>query len=111
MGPNAENFLRGARVDVLASAEGFGEHRVGGAMRQNAQLDLRIIGGEQRPAGLGGERRANLAAQFAAHRNVLQIGVRGAEPAGGCASLIEAGVYAAGGPIDELRQRVGVSGF
>ncbi len=80
-------------------------------MRQDAQLDLRVIGGEQRPAGLGDERGANLAAQLGAHGDVLQIGVGGAEAAGGRAGLAEARVQAAGGGIDQLGQRVDVGGF
>ena len=108
---DAENFLRGARVDVLAGAKGFDQHGVFGKMREDAQLDLRVVGGEQRPAGFGDEGGANLAAEFGAHGDVLQIGVGGAEPAGGRAGLAEARVQAAGGGLDQLRQRVDVGGF
>ena len=99
---HAENFLRGARVDVLAGAKGFDEHGVLGEMRQDAQLDLRVVGGEQRPAGLGDERGANLAAELGAHGDVLQVGVGGAEAAGGGAGLAEARVQAAGGGLDQF---------
>ena len=80
-------------------------------MRQNAQLDLRIVGGEQRVAGAGDERGANLAAEFRAHGNILQVRVRGTEAARRRAGLAEAGVQAAGFGVNQFRQRVHVGGF
>ena len=108
---HAENFLRGARVDVLAGAKRFDRARVFGEMREDAQLDLRVVGGEQRPARIGDECGANFPAKFRAHGNVLQIGVGGAEAAGGGDGLAEARVQAAGAGLDQLRERVDVGGF
>ena len=95
-GADAENFLRGARVDVLPGLERFDQHRVLGKMRQDAQLDLRIIGREQRIAGASGKRGANLAAEFSAYGNVLQVRVGGTQTSRGRAGLAEAGVQASG---------------
>ena len=50
-GRDVENFLRRARMDVFAAAESFDQHRILGKMRQNAQLDLRIVGGKKQTAG------------------------------------------------------------
>ena len=47
---DAENFLRGARVDVFAAAESFDQDGILGKMREDAQLDLRIIRGKQQAA-------------------------------------------------------------
>ena len=41
---------------------------VAGEVRQQPQLDLRIVGLQQHVPGLGNERGANLAAQFSANR-------------------------------------------
>jgi hypothetical protein len=38
--PDAENFLGGARMDILPGAERFDEHGVFRKVRQDAQLDL-----------------------------------------------------------------------
>ena len=110
-GPDAENFLGGARVNVLAGAKCFDQHGVLGEMREDAQLDLRIVGGEQRPAGIGDERGANLAAELGAHGNILQVGIGGTEAARGRAGLAEARVQAAGCRLNQFRQRVHVGGF
>ena len=59
---HAENFLRGARVDVLPAAKRLDQHWIFGKMRQDAQLDLRIIGGKQLAARRSDEGGANFAA-------------------------------------------------
>ena len=46
----------------LATAEGFDQERIAGKMGENAQLDLRIIGGKQQGAGSGDKSGANFAA-------------------------------------------------
>jgi hypothetical protein len=59
-------------VHVFADAEGFDERRVLRQMRQNAQLDLRIVGRQQSVVvGLGDEGFANLASQLGAGRDIL----------------------------------------
>ena len=60
---SAEDFLRRLVVDVLAAVERLDERFVAGHVRENAQLDLRIVGGDQRVPRVGYERAANLAAQ------------------------------------------------
>ena len=63
---------------------------------QDAQLDLRIIGRQERPAReAGDERLADLAAVLGAHGDVLQVRVGGAEPARRRDDLVERGVDAA----------------
>ena len=98
-------------MNVLPGAERFDQHGILGKMRQDAQLDLRIICGKQRVARAGHERGANLAAQFRAHGNILQVGIRGTEAARGRGGLAEAGVQAAGFGVNQFRQRIDVRGF
>ena len=59
---DAEDFGGGAGVDVFAVAEGFDQHRVARHVRQQAQLDLRIVGDDQFPAWAGHEGGADFAA-------------------------------------------------
>ena len=73
----------------------FNQDRIFGKMRQDAQLDLRIIGGEDQIALSADEGGANFAAEFGADGNILQIWIRRAEAAGGSAGLVETRMEAA----------------
>ena len=95
-GGHAEDLARGEGVDVFAAAEGVDEQRVLGEVREQAQLDLRVVGGEQHVAGRGDEGGADLAAELGADGDVLQVRVGRREAAGGGAGLVESGVEAAG---------------
>ena len=70
---DAEDFLSGSRVDVFTIAEGLDEHRILREVGHDAELDLRIVGGEKDLARFGHEGGANLAPKLAADGNVLQI--------------------------------------
>ena len=64
-------------------------------VRQYPQLDLGVVGVDQlavRPVPVKKARR--LAAQLGADRDVLQVGLGGAEPAGAGIGLVEVGVDA-----------------
>ena len=74
---NAEHLAGGAGVDVLALQETFLQLRNIRDMRQQPQLDLRIIGADQHISGLGDEGAADAAAFLGPHRDVLQIGIGG----------------------------------
>ncbi len=78
---------------------------------QDAQLDLRVVGGEQDGVVAdvaGDEGAAHLAAELAAHRDVLQVRVRRREAAGGGDSLVEGRVDAAVARVDGAGQRLDV---
>ena len=75
-------------------------------MRENAQLDLRIVGTEECPAVLGQKGLANLPGIFRAYRNVLQVGIAAAEPACGGDRLVEIGVNPSGFSFHQLGQRI-----
>jgi hypothetical protein len=64
-------------------------------MRQHAQFDLRVVRGDQHVPGLGTNARADLAAERV-RRDVLQIRIAAAQPAGGRHRLIERRVHAPG---------------
>ena len=85
--------------------------RVLGKMRQDAQLDLRIVGGKQHAARRRDERGADFAAQLGAHRNILQIRIRRAQAARRGARLAEARVQASRRGMDQPRQGVRIGGF
>ena len=85
------------------------EERVLREVRHEAQLDLRVVGGEEQVAGGGDEGGANLLAERGADGDVLQVGVGGREAAGGRADLVECGVDAAFG-VDERGERIEICG-
>jgi hypothetical protein len=94
-------------VDVLAGAVGVQQQRVLREVREQAQLNLRVVRRHQQVARRGDERGANLAAERGADGDVLQVGVDAGEPAGRRAHLVEGGVDARVG-VGECGQRVEV---
>src|SRR5205823_11165957 len=92
------------RVDVLPAFERVAQRRLAGDVREDAQLDLRVVGGEQFVTRLGDERGADLTPQLGADRDRLEVRVRGREPAGGGDGLVEGRVQA---PVlgDQARKR------
>src|SRR2546430_7658349 len=59
------------------------EKKITAEVGQQTQLDLRIVGRQQKPPSRRDERLANFAAVFGADRDVLPVRVAGAEPARG----------------------------
>ena len=110
-GRHAKDFQRRARVNVLVARESFDQQRVLGKMGEHAQLNLRIVGGDQLAAGIGDKGRADAQSELIANGNVLQVGIGGGEPPGARHGLVERSVQAAGFRLDEFGQRVNVSGF
>ena len=86
---HAEHLGRGRAVDVLAARERLAQLRLARDVREDPQLDLRVVGREQPVALLGDERRADLAAELGADRDRLQVRVGGREPAGRGDRLVE----------------------
>ena len=95
-------------MNVVATAESVDEQLVFGEVREQAQLDLRVVGGEQNTALFGDEGGANLAAKFGANGNVLQVRISRREAAGGGIRLIESRVEASGIFAAKHRQRIDV---
>ncbi len=73
-------------MDVLALAECLHQAWFVRDMRQDTQLELRIVGSEQDVAGVSDERMPDLPSNLSTHGNILQVGVaRRQSPAGrGC---------------------------
>ena len=109
-GVDLEDLGGGEGVDVFAGAVGVEEERVLREVRHEAELDLRVVGGHEQVAGRGDEGGADFAADGGADGDVLQVGVRGREAAGGGADLVEGGVDAAVG-VGEQWERVEVGAF
>ena len=59
---------------------GAHQQRIAAEVRQQPQLDLRVIRREQLRAGRSGKGGANLAAEFGADGNVLQIWIDRRQP-------------------------------
>ena len=77
--PNISEAVDG--VDVEAVREGALQLRDVADVGQQPQLDLAVVGADQHVARLGDEGLADLAALLGAHRDVLQVGIVGREPA------------------------------
>src|SRR5690606_15339518 len=98
----------GAAVDVLALAEGIDEALVARVVREDAELDLRIVGRNELGALRGNERLADPDAFGAADRNVLDIRVRAGETPRRGTRLDEGRMDAARRGVDERRKCVDV---
>src|SRR5581483_1095421 len=72
-GWNAKDFARSQLVNIAIVLVGIHQQTILREMRKQAQLDLGIIGRKEHATGLGNERRADLAANLGANRNILQI--------------------------------------
>ncbi len=106
---DAEDPRGHGAVDVVVVREGPAQGRIVGIMGQDPQLDLRIIGRQEQPARPArDERLADLAAFLGADRDILQVGVARAQPAGRRDALVERGVDPAVLGMHELGQRVEV---
>src|SRR5262249_22052608 len=74
---HAEELRGRERVNVVAAAVGLDQKWIVGVRAEQTQLGLRIVGREQNVSRNGNEWCANVAAEFSANNNVLQIGIRG----------------------------------
>src|SRR5580704_17047921 len=70
---DSEHLSRGADMNILAGSERIDESPVARQMCHHAQIDLRIVGGDEDTSRLGYERAANPAALDATSGDVLQI--------------------------------------
>src|SRR5207249_190655 len=95
--------------NVGAGAERVEQRGVLGDVRENAKLDLRVVGGDQDPVGRPrDECAADPAAQRRADRDVLEIRSAAREPASRRDGLVERGVYAPGLRIDQSTEALRV---
>ena len=72
----AEHLRRGQGVNVVTAPECLDQQFVLREVRQQTQLDLRVVGSQQDVSGFRDEGGANLAAEFGANWNVLEIRIR-----------------------------------
>ena len=98
-------------VKVGPAPERFDQEFVTGHMREDAELDLRIVRRDQHVAGFRDEGAPDLASELGPDGDVLQVRITAAQPAGCRHRLVEAGVNAAGVGIHELGQGVDVGAF
>ncbi len=89
--------------------EGPAQGGIVGIMSENPQLDLRVIGRQEPPAGPArDECLADLTAVLGADRDILQVGVARAQPAGRGDALIERRVNSAVLGMHQTGERVEV---
>ena len=85
----SEDLERGLIVNVLTAAKRLDQGVIVRQMGEDPQLNLRIVRRNQDTAGLCDERASNLSADRGPNRDVLQIGIAGAQAPGGRDRLIE----------------------
>ena len=93
------------------SRKGLAQGRRVGHMGEHAQLDLAVVGADQRLARLSHEGLADLAALRRAHRNVLQVRILRGEAARRGRGQYVARMHAARVGVDIGGQRVGIGTF
>ena len=94
---DVEDFGGDGAVNIFVLLERFHQRRLFGEMGEDAQLDLRIVGGHQHVIGFAGdEGETDPPAFVGADRDVLQIRIGHAQSASDRAGLIEAAVDSAG---------------
>src|SRR5581483_395575 len=91
---DAEDLTSRERVDVDLFGIGAHQQRIATEMREQPQLNLRVVGGKELCAGPRNEGCANLAPQFRAHWNILQIRIDGGEPSRSRRRSLKGRVYA-----------------
>src|SRR5205085_8858785 len=104
----AEHLQGRAIVDVLTRLERLDERGLVGQVCQHAQLDLRVVRGNQHVPGSGDKRPPNLASELGANRDVLKVGIRAAQAASCRNRLVEAGVHTPGDRMYKQGQRIDV---
>src|SRR3954454_11108947 len=96
-------------MDVGAPLERLLEMHVARDVSKDAQLDLAVVRGEQDDVvATGYERVSDAAAELRADGDVLQVRIGGAQTAGGCHGLMEAGVEPTCCRIEQERKRLDV---
>ena len=108
---DAKHFRSGGLMNVEILGERTQQGRIAGKVRHDAQLDLRIIGGNEGVARRRHECLANAPPLLSANGNVLQIRILRRQPSRGRHCLVIGRMDASGHGIDLQRQIVGVSGF
>src|SRR5207249_814235 len=91
-----EPLRRRARVDVLAAPERLDNRGVARQVGEDAELDLRVVGGDEPPPLLRDERGADPPAELGPGRDVHEVRVLRGEPPGRRHELVERRVDAAG---------------
>ena len=100
LGGDAEYCSCGNGVEILAGTECILHGLVIGNIAEYPQLDLAVVRVHQYTARGGDEHLANFAAQFRANGDVLEVGIGGAQPAGGSDHVLKGGVNSSVGTDD-----------
>ena len=102
-----ENFGRRDGMEVLAGEKGLLHGAVAGDVRQEAELNLAVVGVHQHFAVRCGKHGADLSAEFLAHRNVLKVRLGRRESSGRRHGHLKTGMDP---PVrgDDLQEAVGI---
>ena len=95
-------------MDVEAFLEGILQGLDVGDMSQHPQLDLRVVGRDQRMARRGNKSGADLTPVFGANWNVLQVRIVGRQPPGEHRRLAVGSMDPPGTGVDVGGERIGI---
>ena len=107
---NAEHLRRCHGMHVHAPVEAVQHILIVRKRRQHAELDLRIVGVHKHVSVARGKELPEFTPELGAHRDVLQIRLRGRKPAGSRFCLVERGMDA---PVrtDGFQQALAIGAF
>src|SRR5690606_8121786 len=103
-----KDLHRSTRVDVLPFPESLEQLRILGHVSQDAELDLGIVSAHQAIAGGRYEGCADLTAELAPDRDILEVGVRRRNTPRRRDRLLPGAVHASGLWVHERRERIDV---
>ena len=100
---HGEDDARRLPVDVAARAERIDERGIMREMGEQPQLDLRVVRGQHVPAFTRNESPADVLAELATDRDVLEVRIARRKTSGAGHRLVERGVQSPRGRIHEQR--------
>ncbi len=91
---HVEDLCRRAAVYVVVAAESLDHVFIVCNVREDAQLNLRVVRINEGAARAGDEKAPHFAPKVCAHGDILQVGFCGAYAPRACFGLVKTGMYA-----------------
>ena len=104
---NPKYLCRSGSMNIRAIAESLQKMRVAAHMRHKPKLYLRVVCRENEPLRIGGHKGLPyLPSALCSNRNILQVGIIGAEPSRSSKCLIKCSVHLAIQRRDKIREGI-----